>query len=225
MIAILMIDTSGPGGLVALATDGRLTAIRRNEGERDHAGAINRMMAEVLAEGGITAAGLKAVAVCSGPGSYTGLRIGMATAKGLCYALNIPLICHNRLALLIGGARVQFPAADRYAALLPARAGEYFASVAGAPEHILVAPGHFTTQQVYQIFSKFGGQSWAVAGALEADLSVLSQEFPVSYTNSVHHDMDVWIKYTFDSWENNTFSDLALSEPDYLKPVYIASPR
>ncbi len=225
MIRILLIDTSGAEGWVALAVDRQLVAQRLNEQERDHAGAVNRMIAEVLADGGIRAAALQAVAVCSGPGSYTGLRIGMASAKGLCYALQLPLITHGRLALLIGNGRMLHPEADLYAALLPARAGEYFLSVADRFHNVLVAPGHFTTQEAYQLFGKYPGQKWSVTGRLDDDLSVLSQEFPVSYTNSDRFDTDVWIKYTFDSWENKKFSDPAQVEPEYLKHVYIHTRR
>lgn len=70
----------------------KLVALRENVGTRDHAGRVAVYTGEVLAEAGIGMAELSAVAVSKGPGSYTGLRIGVSFAKGLCYGLGIPLI-------------------------------------------------------------------------------------------------------------------------------------
>ncbi|MDR2894802.1 MAG: tRNA (adenosine(37)-N6)-threonylcarbamoyltransferase complex dimerization subunit type 1 TsaB [Alistipes sp.] len=102
---ILCIETGTDTCSVALAADGRLAALRESHGERDHAARVAVYTAEVLAEAGIAAGDLSAVAVSKGPGSYTGLRIGVSFAKGLCYGLGIPLIGVGSLDSLCAVAR------------------------------------------------------------------------------------------------------------------------
>jgi tRNA threonylcarbamoyladenosine biosynthesis protein TsaB len=89
---ILCIETGTDTCSVALARDGELVALRESHGERDHAARVAVYTDEVLDQAGVAAGDLAAVAVSMGPGSYTGLRIGVSFAKGLCYGLGIPLI-------------------------------------------------------------------------------------------------------------------------------------
>jgi tRNA threonylcarbamoyladenosine biosynthesis protein TsaB len=88
---ILCIETGTDVCSVGLVKDGRLI-LRESVDERDHARRVAVFTEEVLASAGIAASDLSAVAVSKGPGSYTGLRIGVSFAKGLCYGLGIPLI-------------------------------------------------------------------------------------------------------------------------------------
>ncbi|MFI3318023.1 MAG: tRNA (adenosine(37)-N6)-threonylcarbamoyltransferase complex dimerization subunit type 1 TsaB [Rikenellaceae bacterium] len=99
MPLILAIETGSNICSVALARDGELLALRESEG-RDHASRVAVFAQELLAECGVELSQLDAVALGSGPGSYTGLRIGSSFAKGLCYGLSIPLIAVGSLELL-----------------------------------------------------------------------------------------------------------------------------
>lgn len=89
---ILHIETATDICSVVLADNGVVVAEKTSEPIRDHASSLAVYIDEVLKESGVKPSDLKAIAVSKGPGSYTGLRIGVSTAKGLCYALNIPLI-------------------------------------------------------------------------------------------------------------------------------------
>lgn len=92
MALLLCIDTSTTHASVALAKDGVLIGIKANQNQRDHASFLQPAIHSLLQEANQTLKDLAAIAVTSGPGSYTGLRVGFASAKGLAYALNIPLI-------------------------------------------------------------------------------------------------------------------------------------
>lgn len=93
MALILAFDTATPHLAVVLARDGRVVAGRIGAGDRtSHAAALNVLVQEVLQEAGSTLRALDAVAVGIGPGSYTGLRIGLSAAKGFCFPLGTPLI-------------------------------------------------------------------------------------------------------------------------------------
>ncbi len=97
MSVILCIETGTGVCSVALAGDGKMFALRENGPGRDHARNVAVYVDEILKENGMTPAELDAVAVSQGPGSYTGLRIGVSFAKGLCYAAGIPLIAVGSL--------------------------------------------------------------------------------------------------------------------------------
>ncbi|MEH0153861.1 tRNA (adenosine(37)-N6)-threonylcarbamoyltransferase complex dimerization subunit type 1 TsaB [Limibacter armeniacum] len=95
---ILSIDTSTTVCSVALhQTDGTLVAFYELHVEQSHAEYLNQLIANVMGNAGVKNTDLKAVAISEGPGSYTGLRIGTAAAKGFCYTLEIPLIAVSTL--------------------------------------------------------------------------------------------------------------------------------
>ncbi len=106
MPLILAIETATKLCSVALGRDGEILALRELESyQHIHAEKVNLFIAEVMAESGLSLTDLDAVAVGIGPGSYTGLRIGLSAAKGLCYALDKPIIGLNTLGTLVQAAR------------------------------------------------------------------------------------------------------------------------
>ncbi|MCE1198643.1 MAG: tRNA (adenosine(37)-N6)-threonylcarbamoyltransferase complex dimerization subunit type 1 TsaB [Marinilabiliales bacterium] len=92
MAVILCIETSTEVCSVALSADGLVQSIREDKSGRNHAQLLTLFVEEVLKEADLTFRDLAAVAVSGGPGSYTGLRIGVSTAKGICYGASLPLI-------------------------------------------------------------------------------------------------------------------------------------
>ena len=110
MALILAIETGTDICSVALVRDGELVALRESDEERNHAKTIAVFVDELLKECGVAADELDAVAVSKGPGSYTGLRIGVSFAKGLCYGQNIPLVAVGSLDSLVEVAREDYEA-------------------------------------------------------------------------------------------------------------------
>jgi len=104
MSLILQIETATTVCSVALAMDGVVLAYKQIDERNIHAEVITVFIDELVATAGITYHELDAVAVSCGPGSYTGLRIGVSTAKGLCYALDKPLIAIETLEAMAWGA-------------------------------------------------------------------------------------------------------------------------
>lgn len=97
MSLILGIDTSTSSGSVALLQDGQLVGTQLYSIEKSHSSLLHVMIKQMMTNAGCEMSELSAVAVAEGPGSYTGLRIGVSAAKGLCLALDIPLIAVNTL--------------------------------------------------------------------------------------------------------------------------------
>lgn len=100
MALLLSIETSTQACSVALHKEGALLASREIQTPRSAASQLTVIINEVVKATKLKMTDLQGIVVASGPGSYTGLRIGVATAKGLCYALNIPLISVNTLQLM-----------------------------------------------------------------------------------------------------------------------------
>ena len=127
---ILLIDTSQETAFTALASEGKILVFDENKTAKEHASWLHLAIARILKKAGATIRELKAVAVVAGPGSYTGLRVGMAAAKGLCFALKIPLITQNTLRVMAEAMR---PAAEKKGAwicpLIDARREEVFTAL------------------------------------------------------------------------------------------------
>lgn len=110
MSLILCIETGTDVCSVGIARDGELLSLRESDEGRDHARKVAVFVDELLRETGIDPDELDAVAVGKGPGSYTGLRIGVSFAKGLCYGLKKPLVAIGSLDALVEVAREDYEA-------------------------------------------------------------------------------------------------------------------
>lgn len=131
MALILSFDTATKHCAVVLADGGIPVASRvEDSGRYSHAEKLNVFIAEILEEAGRTTKDLAAVAVGIGPGSYTGLRIGLSAAKGLCFALDVPLIALGTLDVLVREAcasGLEMGTTDALYPMIDARRMEVFA--------------------------------------------------------------------------------------------------
>lgn len=129
MALILNIDTATAKAGICLAKDGQPLDMAENGDQKDHAAWLHPAIEKMFQTTGNRLSDLQAVAVVSGPGSYTGLRVGMAAAKGFCYALNIPLITEDKLKLMAFAAREQYPGLNLLCPMIDARRMEVFTAV------------------------------------------------------------------------------------------------
>lgn len=136
---ILAIETTTRLCSVALGRDGTLLAEREIESERHaHAEKVNVFVGEVMQEAGLALKEINAVAVGIGPGSYTGSRIGLSAAKGLCYALDFPIIGLNTLGTLVHAADQAVGArGSSYWPMIDARRMEVFTQEHDARGHAI----------------------------------------------------------------------------------------
>lgn len=101
MDKIILIETSTALCSTALIEDGVITSVRESTEPRSHASLTAVFIDEMLKERGLAAGDCSAVCVGMGPGSYTGLRVGVSTAKGLCYGAGLPLLAVGTLDILV----------------------------------------------------------------------------------------------------------------------------
>jgi len=104
---ILNIETSTSVCSVGISIDGKIVSIQESHTKNSHAEQITLFSEKVISDAGLKFSDLDAVSVSKGPGSYTGLRIGVSTAKGYCYGLDIPLISIGTLAAMAAGMKIQ----------------------------------------------------------------------------------------------------------------------
>ncbi len=122
MALILCLETATENCSVALFRDELLLGIRESSARNVHSSVLTLFIEEITREAGVALSALDAVAISMGPGSYTGLRIGVATAKGLCYALDKPMIAVSTLQAMSVGINNEIKKRNLVAADLPAQA-------------------------------------------------------------------------------------------------------
>lgn len=224
MAFILSIETSDKICSVALSENSKLIGVRETELEKSHASQLTVLIEGLLRSSAIEISDLKAVAVSKGPGSYTGLRIGVSVAKGLCYGLNIPLIAINTLHFLKYGI---FNTSE-YNLLKKTHADFLICSMIDARR-----------MEVYRALQKENGE---LIGEIMAE-EVSSQSFQDFLTNNkivfigsgadkcqhiINHENAFFIngirplasqmtELSYQSFEHKKFENLAYFEPFYLK--------
>lgn len=214
MTRILLLETSTSSLSVALAVDGRVSAERVCSEPRRQASLTAPLVKEVLDEAGLSAADLDAVCVSKGPGSYTGLRVGVSTAKGLCFGAGIPLLSVGTLDILSAGAE---QAGDfRYIVpMIDARRMEVYTAVfspAGQQlspvEALVVGPEAFSAQL------SEGPVLFIGDGAMKCREVLSSTNAHFREANPMARDMALPAQKAY---EEKRFEDLAYFEPFYLK--------
>ena len=218
MALILNIDTATAKAGICLARDGKPVDIVGNPDQKDHASWLHPAIEKMLQGAGHRLSDLEAVAVVSGPGSYTGLRVGMAAAKGFCYALNIPLITEDKLKLMAFAAREQFPEADLLCPMIDARRMEVFTAVYQNDLSLLLPStamiieenafsGYLQTRQM----SFFGDGS----DKCKPIISSPHASFPAVKDHAGYLGSLSFLRYL-----HQEFTGLAYSEPAYTKEFY-----
>ena len=125
-----MIETSTALCSAALAENGVITAYRESSAPKAHASLTAVFVQEILAERGLTIADCDAICVSKGPGSYTGLRVGVSTAKGLCFGSGKPLLAVGTLDTLVAQAHSAIPSPYHFIIpMIDARRMEVYSAV------------------------------------------------------------------------------------------------
>jgi len=225
MAYILHIDTSGNTGIVAISKDGAVVAQMENADTRNHAASINLHIEKALQDSGITMSQLDAVAVCGGPGSYTGLRIGLATAKGICYLLDKPLMMHHKLQLLALKCIYNYKNKyDNYLSILNAREGEYYFASYSGNTNTINEPQHILAADLQTVCNQLSGKS-LITGDINDALKAVINSQTIDFEEDSNISVATWALYAYEQINCNEFVNLANSEPFYLKSVYTHKPK
>lgn len=208
MEKILYIDTSGKYSTILLFDRLGLLAQRGSTALNMHAQTLNVHIEEILYETNTAWVDLKAIAVMNGPGSYTGLRIGLSSAKGFCYAHDIPLLLFNRFELMQSNSGDATP--NGY--IILARENEYFFQTKNVPGKEMQPPKIVNLEEI-------------VTMQKEKSLNLYAdEESALPFFENIkllQTDPKGIQKLVYAGFSENHFADLMHSEPFYLKNVHI----
>ena len=142
---ILLINTALEEASVGLAVGGKLIDQLLNPIQKEHASFLHPAIQSICKNNGITLKEIKAVSVINGPGSYTGLRVGLSAAKGICYANQVPLICINTLEWIAYGNKEQ--STDLIIPMIDARRMEVFTAVYSKQMDVVALPTNLILEE------------------------------------------------------------------------------
>lgn len=223
MALILQIETATSVCSVALSKEGRTVAFKEKNEPNIHASQLTLFIEEVLRLAGVSYADLSAIAVSQGPGSYTGLRIGTSTAKGLCYALDIPLIAISTLkAMAAGFGDSNNTGASLLCPMIDARRMEVYMAVFDKDlKTVHSVTAQILVEDTFARYSKIllfgdGAEKCRPLYAEKPNVSIISGfENSARYLSALGYEMYV----------NDDFQDVAYFEPFYLKDFVAGKPK
>lgn len=213
MSYILNIETATKNCSVAVAKDGK-TVVCREVAEQgySHAEKLHVFIEAVLHTSQLQFKDLSAIAVSQGPGSYTGLRIGVSAAKGLCYALKIPLIAVDTLEILASKANIE---SGLIIPMIDARRMEVYSAIFD-PEHYKVreTQAEIISSESYAELSK---PVYIVGDCSEKCKSVLTDPKFEFIDTIIYPSANEMSALSFEKFQKNETADVAYFEPFYLK--------
>ncbi|WP_439505248.1 tRNA (adenosine(37)-N6)-threonylcarbamoyltransferase complex dimerization subunit type 1 TsaB [Sediminibacterium sp.] len=223
MALLLNIDTATSYAGVCLSRDKSILASRSHHQQKDHAAFLQPAIQELIEETGISLNEIDAVAVTGGPGSYTGIRVGLASAKGICYALNKPLIIVNTLAVIAKAAieNSHITAIDKDTviyAMIDARRMEVFGGIYNQELLTLKNAHAIVLDSVF-----FEGLLCHSKVIFCGDGSKKLEQFtlPTNYSiDNSQHNVNQMVTISESEFLAKKFADLAYAEPLYIKEFY-----
>lgn len=224
MAYILHLETSTKQCSVALASEGKLIASRVLQSDSySHSEKLHFFISEVLEEARIKPADLASIAVSMGPGSYTGLRIGVAAAKGFCFALDLPLIALNSLEILAQAANSN--EVEYIIPMLDARRMEVYTAIFDINKNWIQDTSAIVLTQD-SFIETLGDKTVLVLGDGVEKFQGLDPKINLQYTSKIYYPNAVdMIQLAWDKYTSKAFESLAYFEPFYLKDFQTTPPK
>ncbi|MFM7823774.1 MAG: tRNA (adenosine(37)-N6)-threonylcarbamoyltransferase complex dimerization subunit type 1 TsaB [Bacteroidota bacterium] len=221
MALILQIETATATCSVSIAKNGVTIATKSDEGARNHAQVLVPNISELLQTSGIIGEELDAIAVSKGPGSYTGLRIGVSTAKGLCYAWEKPMVAVNTLESMAAwfASKNRLPI-DYFCPMIDAKRLEVYTALFSnvldtvqETQALILGANSFSEQLNQKTIVFFGD------GASKFE-KLLNQNHNTLFINDFKANSEGMNALALNLFQENRFESVAYFEPFYLKDFY-----
>ncbi len=219
---ILNIETSTTNCSVSLSKDGETFVLKEDyNNSYSHSERLHVYIDAVLKEGKINSKSLDAIAVSKGPGSYTGLRIGVSAAKGLCYALDKPLISTSTLKALAHQINIEDGV---IVPMLDAKRMEVYSAIFNSNYHQI----RETEAQVLDTasFNEYleNGKVYFIGNGVEKTKALITHPNAVFVENKLPSAKEM-SKLAYDKYKKNDIENIAYFEPYYLKDFIALKPK
>lgn len=225
MALILSIDTATAYAGICLSKDGVTLGHEEHADQKNHAAFLQPAIQQLMQQSGLLLTDLDAVAVTGGPGSYTGIRVGLASAKGICYALKKPLIVLNTLQIIALAAHekylenknfnnmaVFYPMID--ARRMEVFMGTYNMKLTSIREaEAVILDDHFFASISNSFPVIFCGD-----GAIKIPKTYINDNN--KFVSTAKHSVKHMVGLAEQAFADNNFADLAFSAPFYIKEFY-----
>ena len=224
MAIILNIETATTNCSVSVAKDGKMLALKEfNSASFSHAEQLHIFIEEVLQNASLSITDINAIAVSKGPGSYTGLRIGVSAAKGLCFSLDIPLISVATLSSLAHQTKPKKN--EAVVAVLDARRMEVYSAVYDTDyNQVTQTEAKIIDETSYEdVLSTYNKVHFIGSGA--AKIKDTLQSNKAAYILDAVPSAKEMCALSFVKFTNVALEDVAYFEPYYLKDFMLQKPK
>lgn len=225
MSIILNIETATTVCSVSVAKNGEIITLKEVNNGYTHAENLHVFINDILKEANVTPTQLNAIAVSKGPGSYTGLRIGVSAAKGFAYALNIPLIGIDTLATMTQQALDKSKAKGFFYPMLDARRMEVYTACYNESLEIISPVEAFIVDEnsVKQLVKQ--GPIYFFGDGMPKCKELLNTVQGSNFIDDIYPSAKEMAKLSYNKFTKNVFEDVAYFEPFYLKEFLITSKK
>ncbi len=216
MAYILNIETATTVCSVSISEDNTLLATKEIDEGFTHSENLHVFIKELLQLTKLKPNNLNAIAVSKGPGSYTGLRIGVSSAKGLCYALNIPLISINTLQVMANSNFIK-DKTSYYCPMLDARRMEVYTTVFDCNlNEVLPTEALVINEQSIEKYKEFPF-IFFLGDGMPKCRDILSNLTNANFINNINPSAQSMVNLSYKKFKEKQFEDVAYFEPFYLK--------
>ncbi len=230
MAKFLLIETATSVCSTAIAIDGTIAALAETDEVGQHTALLTAQIEDCVRRSGVALAELDAVAVSQGPGSYTSLRVGMSVAKGICYALDKPLIAIDTLHALAAGARdADTTGAAYFVPMLDARRQEIWVAIYNsALQEIAPAQPLIIENNSFYVFLNTHISDWQVKKAIltgNGTAKVVDGSLLLGTVQNVACSAAHQLGLTNVYFQQYDYQDVARTEPYYMKMPNVTTPK
>lgn len=214
---LLMMDTSTLVSSVSISEGKTVIGYTETDITNAHSEKLSVLIEEVVSKSGYTYKDIDAIGISKGPGSYTGLRIGVSTAKGLAYGLDIPLIAVSSLSIISAAGREKYPNYNTIPMIDAKRMEVYSAIYDKHGNKIKPISADLIEEGIYNEYIVEGEKYLIVGDGAEKTKEVFANREVFTYDSKVKISSQFMSGMTYDKYLAEDFEDTAYFEPYYLK--------